>query len=143
MLCCAAGRVRAEYFWSSTNARKRGETVSVKSYTGGVLINWDDSVVMVFSFQDGGTTYYCGFTHVGVALQNTVGSQTQINSIVQTISQNALQISADPQTWVETIKTGARGTSAISIVYDDSTNIPYTTNTAQNFQLQILYSVAG
>ena len=117
--------------------------MSVKSYTGGVLINWDDSVVMVFSFQDGGTTYYCGFTHVGVALQNTVGSQTQINSIVQTISQNALQISADPQTWVETIKTGARGTSAISIVYDDSTNIPYTTNTAQNFQLQILYSVAG
>lgn len=116
--------------------------MSAKSYTGSVAIEWDDSVVMVFSFQDGRSTYYGGFTHVGISLQNTVGSQTQINSITQTISQNAVQISADPQTWVETIKTGARG-SKITIVYDDSTNIPYTTNTAQNFQLQILYSVAG
>ena len=99
-------------------------------------------MVIVFSFQDGGSTYYGGFTHVGVALQNTVGSQTQINSITQTISQSAVQISADPQTWVETIQTGARG-GKITIVFDDSTNIPYTTNTAMTFQLQILYSLAG
>jgi hypothetical protein len=112
------------------------------SYTGSVRIDWDDSVVMIFSFQDRGTTYHAGFVHLGVALQNTVGSQTQINAITQTIKQNAIQLSADPQTWVETVKTGARG-GTITVVYEDATSTPYTTNTGQSFDLQILYSIAG
>jgi hypothetical protein len=117
--------------------------MSTKVFTGAVSIEWDDSVVMVFSFVDGGTTFFAGFTHVGIALQNTIGTQTQINAITQTINQNAIQISADPQTWVETVKTGARPNGSIKVVYDDSTSIPYTTQTAQPFSLQILFSIAG
>jgi hypothetical protein len=119
--------------------------MSTQAYTGRVKIEWDDSIVIVFSFTHGGTTYYTGFTHVGIALQNTVGTQTQISNIVQTINQNAIQVSADPQTWVETVKSGstARNGSDITIVYDDTTSIPYTTQTAQPFQLQILYSICG
>src|SRR5713101_4873942 len=110
-----------------------------RSVTGDVKIEWDDSVVMVFSIRDHGTTFYAGFTHLGVALQNTVGNQKQINAITQIINQNAIQLSADPQTWVETIKTGARGaTYKITVVYDDTLSTPYTTNTGQNFDLQIL-----
>jgi hypothetical protein len=42
---------------------------------------------------------------------------------------------------------GARGTSSqtqqITITYDDSTSISYTTQTAQPYQLQLLYSISG
>jgi hypothetical protein len=116
--------------------------MSAQSYTGSVTIEWDDSVVIVFSFPAGSTKYYGAFSHLGVALQNTAGSQTQVNAILQTLTQSSLQVSADPQTWVETIKIGGRG-GTITIVYDDTINFPYTTTTAVPFQLQLLYSIHG
>jgi hypothetical protein len=53
-----------------------------------------------------------------------------------------VQLSNDPATWVETVKYGARGNS-ITITYDDSTSVNYTTQTAQPYSLQQLFSIAG
>ncbi len=109
----------------------------------GVTIEWDDSVVIVFSFQNSaGATQYCGFPHLVPAWQSQSGTQTQITSTVQSISQAGVQVSADPATWVETVKYGARG-NKITVVYDDTINVNYTTQTAQPYQLQQLYSIHG
>ena len=43
---------------------------------------------------------------------------------------------------METVKYGARG-NQISLTYDDSTTVNYTTQTAQPYNFQYLYSVAG
>lgn len=108
-----------------------------------VTIEWDDSVVIVFSFQgSSGSTVYCGFPHVIPAWQNQTGTQTQISSRVQSITQQAVQISGDPGTWVETVKNGARN-NKITIVYDDSTNVNYTTDIGTSYQLQQLFSITG
>lgn len=110
-----------------------------------VEIVWDDSVVIVFSFQDsGGNTQNCGFPHIIPAWQSQSGSQTQVSPKVQTITQNGMQVSADPATWVETIKYGARPNNGkITIVYDDTINVPYTTATGTSYQLWQLYSIHG
>jgi hypothetical protein len=84
--------------------------MSAATYTGNVKIEWDDSVVLVFSFTDG-QPRYAGFIHQVTAVQQSQGTQTQISKLVQTIQQGSFQVSADPATWVETVKTGARGTS--------------------------------
>ena len=107
-----------------------------------VNIEWDDGVVIVFSFQGNSGTLYGGFPHVVPAWQNQTGTQTQVSARVQTITQQAVQISGDPATWVETIKYGARG-NHITIVYDDSTNTNYTTEIATTFALQQLFSIHG
>ncbi|HXO21978.1 MAG TPA: hypothetical protein VOA87_18845 [Thermoanaerobaculia bacterium] len=105
-----------------------------------VTIVWDDSVVIVFSFVDNaGTTQTCGFTHLGFAIQ--AGSNTQVSNVLQTVQ--AVQASADPQSWVETIKNSHRTGNNVDIVFDDSTSQPFTTSTAQPFQLQILLSLSG
>ena len=118
--------------------------MSVATYTGNVSIDWDDSVVIVFSFTNNGTKFFAGFVHQVISVQSTTGTQTQVNSILQNIQQNSIQVALDPATWVETIKTGARGTSnPITVVYEDSTSMPYTTLTNQPFQLQLLHSIAG
>jgi|HubBroStandDraft_6_1064221.scaffolds.fasta_scaffold262756_3 hypothetical protein len=108
-----------------------------------VTIIWDDSVVLVFSFQDSNNnTQYCGFPHLVPAWQSQSGKQTQISATVQSITQAGVQVSADPATWVDTVKYGARG-NKISVVYDDTINVNYTTQTAQPYQLQQLYSIHG
>ena len=107
-----------------------------------VTIEWDDGVVIVFSFPGASGTLYCGFPHVVPAWQSQSGTQTQVSTTVQTISQSAIQISGDPATWVETVKYGARG-NKIDIVYDDTANFPYTTQTANPYQLQQIYSIHG
>lgn len=107
-----------------------------------VTIEWDDSVMIVFSFQGTSGTVYCGFPHIVPAWQNQSGTQTQVSQKVQSIVQSAVQISGDPGTWVETVKYGARG-NKITIVYDDTINVNYTTQTANPFQLQQLYSIHG
>jgi hypothetical protein len=108
----------------------------------GVTIEWDDSSVIVFSFQGTSGTQYCGFPHLVPAWQSQTGTQTQVSATEQSLKQAGVQISADPATWVETVKYGARG-NKITIVYDDTTNTNYTTQTAQPYQLQQLYSIHG
>lgn len=108
-----------------------------------VTIEWDDSVMMVFSFQGASSsTVYCGFPHVALALQGQTGTQTQVTAKVQAMSQSGVQLSADPGTWVETVKYGARG-NKITIDYDDSTNVNYTPQVGNPYQLQLLYSIRG
>ena len=107
-----------------------------------VNIEWDDGVMIVFSFPGASGTLYCGFPHIVPAWQNQSGTQTQVSSTVQSIVQSAVQISGDPATWVETVKYGARG-NKIDVVYDDTINVNYTTQTANPFQLQQLYSIHG
>jgi hypothetical protein len=108
-----------------------------------VTIEWDDSVMIVFSFQNSaGSTVYCGFPHIVAAWQNQSGTQTQVSAKVQSVTQSAVQVSGDPATWVETVKYGARG-NKITIDYDDTISVNYTTQTANPFQLQLLYSIRG
>jgi len=122
--------------------------MSPKTKTTSVQIVWDDSVVLIFQFtDDAGNTQNCGFVHFGIQVQGQYGSTTQVTQILQITQQQGIQISNDPGTWVETVKYGARGTASqaqqISITYDDTINIAYTTQTAQPFQLQQLYSITG
>ncbi len=121
--------------------------MSVATYFGPVSIEWDDSVVLVFSFTHNGTKFFAGFGHQVISVQSTTGTQTQVSAILQNIQQTSVQFAMDPATWVETVKTGSRGSAAapnnITVVYEDSTSQPYTTLTNQPFQLQILHSIAG
>lgn len=107
-----------------------------------VTIEWDDSVMIVFSFQGPSGTLYCGFPHVVAAWQNLTGTQTQVSAKVQSLTQAGAQVSADPATWVETVKYGARG-NKITVVYDDSSSYNYTTSSATPLQLQQLFSIHG
>lgn len=107
-----------------------------------VDIEWDDGAVIVFSFQGASGQVFCGFPHSVVALQNQTGTQTQVTATLQNVQQSAIQVSADPATWVETVKQGARG-GKITIEYDDQTNVNYTTFTNKIFTLQQLFSIAG
>ena len=117
--------------------------MSVQTLQTRVTIEWDDGAVIIFSFQgQSGGTMYCGFPHIVPAWQSQTGTQTQVSATVESIQQSAMQISADPATWVETVKYGAR-TDKITIVYDDSTNTNYTTQNATPYQLQQLFSLAG
>ncbi|ERR1700729_256624 len=117
--------------------------MSAQTATGQLAIEWDDGFVLVFSFAGASGQLFCGFVHAIQAVQLVTGSQTQTTPTVQQINQMGVQITLDPQTWVETVKNGARTSAGAKVVYDDSTNINYTTSTNQTFQLQILYSLSG
>ncbi len=117
--------------------------MSAQTATGQLTIEWDDGIVIVFSFAGPSGTLYCGFVHAIQAVQLVTGSQTQTTPTVQQINQMGTQITLDPQTWVETVKNGARNSAGAKVVYDDTINTNYTTATSQNFQLQILYSISG
>ena len=111
--------------------------------------------MFIFSFTDvTGTQLFCGFPHEVLAVANLAGTQTQVTAILAQVNSAQVQVSADPATWVETVKTGARGSSGTQTVsYDDSITTNYTTTLlsgnplaatpGQNFTLQLLYSVAG
>ena len=86
---------------------------------------------------------FCGFLHQIFAMQLVQGTQTQVTNALATVQQQGIQVSLDPQTWVETVKNGSRGSGTATVVYDDSTSVPYTTQTNQSFQLQILFSITG
>jgi hypothetical protein len=118
--------------------------MSTQTFTGNVQIVWDDSVVLVFSFQGPSGQLNAGFMHQIFSVQLTQGSQTQISQTLQSVQQSSVQLALDPATWVETVKTGARGTSnPITVVYDDTLSVHYTNSQAQGFDLQLLYSIAG
>jgi hypothetical protein len=107
-------------------------------------IEWDDSVVFVFSFPDRGTRFFGGFVHLQLSQAAVAGSQTQVNSILAQITQAQVQVASDPQSWLETVKNAARTSTAIAIVYDDANSTIYTTQIANtSFTLQLLFNVAG
>jgi hypothetical protein len=106
-------------------------------------IEWDDSVVFVFAFSWSNRSFFAGFVHLQIAVANATGTTTQLNSIVQQLAQSQIQASSDPQSWLETVKTAARGGQQITITFDDSISTPYTTQTTTNYDLQLLYSIAG
>ena len=91
-------------------------------------IEWDDGAMFIFSFTGaGGTKLFCGFPHQPLALANQQGTQTQVNAITQQIVQSQVQVTTDPATWIETVKTGARGGGGTQTVsYDDTISVPYT-----------------
>jgi hypothetical protein len=103
-------------------------------------IEWDDSVVFVFSWNN--QQFYAGFVHLQIAVANAVGTTTQVSAILQQVQQTQVQFSSDPQSWLETVKNAARNNKNISITFDTNF-LPYTTQTGQNFNLQQLYSIAG
>jgi hypothetical protein len=116
------------------------QTISNASLT----IDWDDSIVIVFSFDGAaGSRVSCGFVHQVLAVQFVSGSQTQITAVLQQVVQQGIQASLDPQTWVETVKSGARAGGSATIVYEDSVSVQYTTQTNRSFTLQQLFSVTG
>ena len=118
--------------------------MSATSVTTRPSIVWDDSVVFIFSFDHNGTTWYGGFVHLGYQYQQTVGSSTQVTTILQNTTQQGVQFSSDPQTWLDTVKSSSRSSGQnIVITYDDTINYSYTTQTGYTFQLQVLYSLAG
>jgi hypothetical protein len=103
-------------------------------------IEWDDSVVFVFSWNN--QQFYAGFVHLQIAVANAVGTTTQVSSILQQLQQTQVQFSSDPQSWLETVKNAARAKTSINITFDTNF-VPYTTQTGQSFNLQQLYSIAG
>jgi hypothetical protein len=119
--------------------------MSAQTVTVTPSIAWDDSVVFIFSFTGAsGSTTYAGFVHQQIQLSSVTGSQTQVTAILQIIQQQGIQVSTDPQSWIEAIKNATRNTSnQIIVTYDDTLNVNYTTQTNQTFQLQELYSVTG
>jgi hypothetical protein len=148
MACTAPRDPDPTIAFQTERIRKQEAAMSAVTKTTSVQIVWDDSVVLIFQFtDDSGNTQNCGFVHFGIQAQAQSGSTTQVSQILQVTQQQGIQISNDPGTWVETVKYGARGTSnqqqQISVTYDDTINIPYTTQTAQPFQLQQLYSITG
>jgi len=112
-------------------------TIQTASQVAPALV-WDDGVVFIFSFTFNGTQYYGGFPHMQVALANATGTQTQVSNILQSIKQTQLQFQTDPGCWIDTLKNN----KAVDIVFDDSTSVNYTTQTAQPYALQVLYSIA-
>jgi hypothetical protein len=110
-------------------------------------VQWDDGVVFVFSFSHQQVNRTCGIFHNVISVQSSQGVQTFVSQLLQSIQQGALQVSADPQTWIETVKNASRGTTNNQIVisYDDNVQFPYTpaVPSPPNFQLQFLYSLAG
>jgi hypothetical protein len=116
--------------------------MTVQTVTVPLKIEWDDSVAVVFSFDGPDGRVFCGFVHQILALQFVAGNQTQVSAAIQVIQQQGIQVSLDPQTWVETVKAGARGGQA-TVVFDDASSVVYTTQTNQTFSLQNLFSVSG
>jgi hypothetical protein len=116
--------------------------MTIQTVTVPLKVEWDDSAALVFSFDGPGGRTFCGFVHQTLAVQFVTGSQTQVTAALQVIQQQGVQVSLDPQTWVETVKTGARGGQA-TVVFDDANSVVYTTQTSQSFTLQNLFSISG
>lgn len=68
--------------------------------------------------------------HTQLQIASAVGSAVQVTSTVQQTNQQQVQFATDPQSWLDTVKTGAGNSKSISITFDDSTSTPYTTQTA-------------
>jgi hypothetical protein len=140
-LWCGAGR---RYFPAGFPPRIDGLIMSAQTVSAQPTIEWDDSVVFVFSFLDGGgNRQFSGFVHIQLALALAQGSATQVTQAIQVVNQQQIQFTTDAQCWLDTVKNAARAKNAISITFDDTLSQVYTTQTNQSFQLQQLFSLAG
>ena len=122
--------------------------MSVQTVSATAHIEWDDSVVFVFSFSaptgDGGTQqFFCGFVHAQVQVAAAIGSSMQVSQIVQQTNQQETQFASDPESWIDTVKNSERNAKAISITFENAIFTVYTTQTDQSFGLQQLFSLAG
>lgn len=116
--------------------------MSTQTVSDTPVIEWDDGVVFVFSWSS--KKYYGGLIHLQVAQANATGTQTQVTNILQTLSQTQFQVSSDPQSWMDTIKSASRSSgNKVVITFDDSTSVHYTTQVGTSYDLQVLYSLAG
>lgn len=106
-------------------------------------ILWDDSVVFVFSWQYDGQTWQGGFLHQQLSIATQTGFQTQVSPFSQQLSSQQGQISSDSQSWLEAIKTAARGKGKVTVAFEDSNYVLYTTQTNITFNLQQLFSITG
>lgn len=139
----------------------KGVTMSVATGKQPFTIEWDDGFMFIFSFPDPANTtqkLFCGFPHQVVATASQAGTQTQVTPTLAQITQLQFQVSADPATWVETIKNAARNggqqTTGTQVTFDDSISSTYTAQLVvpsnppnvtpgQSFTLQLLYSIVG
>jgi len=122
--------------------------MSVQSVPVTPTIEWDDSVVFVFSFTgiqgvNNDVKLFAGFVHVQVQIAVAVGSTTQVTPVLQVAQQQGIQFASDPQSWLDTLKNAVRNAKTVTITYEDSISTNYTTQTNQTFQLQQLFSLAG
>jgi len=88
--------------------------MSIQSISVTPKIEWDDGVVFIFSWNN--RQFLSGFAHLQVALALAVGTQTQINAILQQLSQTQVQTSTDPQSWLETALLNKSVFSAFKLV---------------------------
>src|SRR5262249_17392226 len=123
---------------------RKGLNMSTVTVSATPNIEWDDSVVFVFSFTGpGGPGFVCGFVHAQPTVAIAAGSSVQINNIIQQTQQKQVQATLDSQSWVDTVKNAVRNNKSITITFDDAVNTVYTTQTNQSFTLQQLFSVVG
>lgn len=115
--------------------------MSVQSAQVVPAIEWDDSVVFVFSWNN--QQFFGGFVHQQLAIAIAAGSQTQISNIQQVSLQAQIQVAGDAQSWLDTIKNAARNNKPVTITFEDALSAVYTTQTNQSFTLQQVFSVAG
>jgi hypothetical protein len=109
-----------------------------------VNIEWDDSAVIVFSYvKPDGQKVFSGFNHQIPSAPSGAGLQIQVTNILIHVQQESVQVTADPQTWVETLKNAHRSRNPVGIVFDDSAFVVYTTLTNQDFELLTLFSLSG
>jgi hypothetical protein len=104
------------------------------------VIEWDDSVVFVFSWSN--RQFFGGFVHLQISAASATGIATQVGAI-QTTAQTQVQAASDPQSWLDTVKNAKRASTNIAITFDDTLSTIYTTLTGVNFTLQQLFSLAG
>ena len=129
--------------------------MALKTAKSPFTIVWDDGFVFIFSFTDDtGATVMCGFPHQVISVASQGGTQVQVSPTVAQIQQMQAQVAADPATWVDTVKTGARSPAQpVTVGYDDTISSPYTQQLVsgnplaptpgQTFTLQLMYSVTG
>jgi hypothetical protein len=122
--------------------------MSVQTVSVTPNIEWDDSVVFVFSFNvptgdAGSTQFFAGFVHIQLQVASAVGTSVQVKAIEQQTSQQQIQFASDPQSWLDTVKNATRNSKPISITFENEAFSTYTTQTAQTFKLQQLFSLAG
>lgn len=106
-------------------------------------IEWDDSVVFLFSWNNQDQQFFAGFVHLQIAPANAVGMTTQITNILLQPTLAQVQASSDPQSWLDTVKNAARNSKPITVTFDDAISTIYVAQINRSFTLHQLFSIAG
>jgi hypothetical protein len=122
--------------------------MSVQNVSATPHIEWDDSVVFVFSFNaptgDGGTQqFFCGFVHAQIQVGAAIGSSQQVSQLVLVANQQQIQFASDPQSWIDTVKNAERSAKAISITFDNAISTAYETQTNQELRAPAVVQPRG